>query len=122
MLWKLIRRYLKPYRWQVVAVVILQTVTTLATLYLPSLNADIIDNGVATGDTGYIWSTGGIMLAVALAQLVTAVLAVWFGARAAMSVGRDLRHAVYSRVDSFSAEEIGKFGAPTLITRATNDV
>lgn len=122
MLWKLNRHYLKPYKWQVAAVVILQTATTLATLYLPSLNADIIDNGVATGDTGYIWSTGGIMLAVALAQLVTAVLAVWFGARAAMSVGRDLRHAVYSRVDTFSAEEIGKFGAPTLITRATNDV
>ncbi|MEZ7897909.1 MAG: ABC transporter ATP-binding protein [Flaviflexus sp.] len=122
MLWKLIRHYLWPYRWQVVAVVILQTATTLATLYLPSLNADIIDHGVATGDTNYIWKTGGIMLAVALAQLVTAVLAVWFGARASMSVGRDLRRAVYSKVDDFSAEEIGKFGAPTLITRATNDV
>ena len=122
MLWKLIRHYLRPYSGQVVAVVVLQTLTTLATLYLPSLNADIIDEGVALGDTDYIWRTGGVMLVVALVQLVTAVFAVWFGARASMSVGRDLRKAVYSKVDSFSSEEIAKFGAPTLITRGTNDV
>lgn len=122
MLWKLIRHYLQPYRAQVVAVVVLQTITTLATLYLPSLNADIIDQGVAKGNTDYIWDTGVIMLGVALIQLVTAVTAVWFGAKASMSVGRDIRRAVYSRVDTFSSEEVGKFGAPTLITRGTNDV
>lgn len=122
MLRKLIRHYLRPYSGQVVAVVVLQTLTTLATLYLPSLNADIIDEGVALGDTDYIWRTGGVMLVVALVQLVTAVFAVWFGARASMSVGRDLRKAIYSKVDSFSSEEIAKFGAPTLITRGTNDV
>ena len=122
MLWKLLRHNLQPYRAQVVAVVVLQTITTLATLYLPSLNADIIDQGVARGDTDYIWSTGGIMLGVALVQLATAVTAVWFGAKASMSVGRDLRQAIYTRVDSFSSEEIGKFCAPTLITRSTNDV
>ncbi|MBM9432261.1 ABC transporter ATP-binding protein [Flaviflexus equikiangi] len=122
MLWKLIRHYTSPYRAQVLAVVILQTATTLATLYLPSLNADIIDQGIARGDTDFIWNTGGVMLIVALVQLVTAVTAVWFGARVSMSVGRDLRKAVYSRVDTFSSEEVGRFGAPTLITRGTNDV
>ncbi|AZN30384.1 ABC transporter ATP-binding protein [Flaviflexus salsibiostraticola] len=122
MLWKLVRHYAAPYRTWVLAVVILQTATTLATLYLPSLNADIIDNGVAVGDVDHIWRVGGIMLIVALVQLVTAVAAVWFGAKVAMSVGRDMRRAVYSKVDSFSSEEVGRFGAPTLITRSTNDV
>lgn len=122
MLWKLVRHFAAPYGPQIVAVVVLQTATTLATLYLPSLNADIIDNGVAVGDIDHIWRVGGIMLIVALVQLVTAVTAVWFGAKVAMSVGRDMRRAVYLHVDSFSSEEVGKFGAPTLITRSTNDV
>jgi ATP-binding cassette, subfamily B, multidrug efflux pump len=122
MLWKLVRHYGRPYTGLVVAVLVLQLAATLATLYLPSLNADIIDNGIATGDTGYIWNVGGVMLGVALVQVVTAIAAVWFGARTAMSLGRDIRQAVYIRVDHFSAEEMGRFGAPTLITRGTNDV
>jgi ATP-binding cassette subfamily B protein len=101
---------------------VLQLAATLATLYLPSLNADIIDYGIARGDTGYIWSVGGLMLLVAMAQVFTAIAAVWFGARLSMALGRDLRQAVYQRVDHFSAEELGRFGAPTLITRGTNDV
>ncbi|MGO1288091.1 MAG: ABC transporter permease, partial [Cellulosimicrobium funkei] len=122
MLWKLVRHYGRPYTGHVVAVLVLQLAATLATLYLPSLNADIIDNGIATGDTDYIWRVGGIMLAVAMLQVFTAIAAVWFGARMSMSIGRDIRQAVYLRVDRFSAEEMGRFGAPTLITRGTNDV
>ncbi|WP_413544319.1 ABC transporter ATP-binding protein [Citricoccus nitrophenolicus] len=122
MLWKLVRHYGRPYWGHVVAVLVLQLAATLATLYLPSLNADIIDNGIATGDTEYIWRVGAVMLGVALAQVVTAIAAVWFGARMSMSIGRDIRQAVYTRVDHFSAEEMGHFGAPTLITRGTNDV
>ncbi|QCU79098.1 ABC transporter ATP-binding protein [Citricoccus sp. SGAir0253] len=122
MLWTLLRRYGRPHRRLVLAVLVLQLAATLATLYLPSLNADIIDHGVAVGDTGHIWRTGAVMLAVALAQVVAAIGAVWCGARVAMGIGRDLRRAVYRHVDGFSAEEIGRFGAPTLITRGTNDV
>ncbi|NUL47364.1 ABC transporter ATP-binding protein [Cellulosimicrobium funkei] len=122
MLWKLVRHYGKPYWRLVVAVLVLQLAATLATLYLPSLNADIIDNGIATGDTEYIWRVGAVMLAVALVQVITAIAAVWFGARMSMSIGRDIRQAIYTRVDHFSAEEMGRFGAPTLITRGTNDV
>ena len=122
MLWTLIRRHLRPYLPHVAAVAVLQLATVLATLYLPSLNADIIDNGVATGDTDYIWRVGGLMLIVAMVQVITAIASVWFGARAAMGLGRDIRRSVYTRVDRFSTEELGRYGAPTLITRATNDV
>ena len=122
MLWTLIRRHLRPYLPHVAAVAVLQLATVLATLYLPSLNADIIDNGVATGDTDYIWRVGGLMLLVAIVQVITAITSVWFGARAAMGLGRDIRRSVYTRVDRFSTEELGRYGAPTLITRATNDV
>ena len=122
MLWTLLRRHLRPYAGAVLAVVVLQLVSTLAMLYLPSLNARIIDEGVARGDTARIWDLGLVMLGVALVQVVAAIAAVWFGAKAAMGVGRDLRRAVYTRVDGFSAEELGRFGAPTLITRGTNDV
>lgn len=122
MLWTLMRRYLTPALGMVLAVLVLQLVSTLATLYLPSLNARIIDEGVAQGDTGRIWQLGGIMLAVAAVQVVAAVSAVYFGAKVAMGFGRDLRRAVYTRVDRFSAEELGRFGAGTLITRGTNDV
>jgi ATP-binding cassette subfamily B protein len=122
MLWTLIRRHLRPYLPHVAAVAVLQLATVLATLYLPSLNADIIDNGVATGDTDYIWRVGGLMLIVAIVQVITAIASVWFGARTAMGMGRDIRRSVYTRVDRFSTEEMGRYGAPTLITRATNDV
>jgi len=97
-------------------------VQTLATLYLPTLNADIIDNGVVKGDTGYILHTGGVMVAVTLAQIVCAAGAVYFGARTAMALGRDVRAAVFRRVQDFSAREVGRFGTPSLITRTTNDV
>ena len=122
MLWTLIRRHLRPYLPHVGAVAVLQLATVLATLYLPSLNADIIDNGVATGDTDYIWRVGGLMLLVAMVQLITAIASVWFGARVSMGMGRDIRRSVYTRVDRFSSEEMARYGAPTLITRATNDV
>ena len=122
MLWTLIRRHLRPYLPHVGAVAVLQLATVLATLYLPSLNADIIDNGVATGDTDYIWRVGGLMLLVAMVQLITAIASVWFGARVSMGMGRDIRRSIYTRVDRFSSEEMGRYGAPTLITRATNDV
>ncbi|MEV5506237.1 ABC transporter ATP-binding protein [Streptomyces orinoci] len=122
MLVRLLRAYLRPYTRPIALIVLLQLVQTLATLYLPTLNADIIDKGVVKGDTGYILTTGGIMLAVTLAQIVCSVGAVYFGARTAMAVGRDLRGAVFDRVQSFSAREMGHFGAPSLITRTTNDV
>jgi ATP-binding cassette subfamily B protein len=122
MLIPLLRRYLRPYRRPLLAVVTLQFVGTMASLYLPSLNADIIDQGVARGDTGYIVRTGGWMLLVTLVQIVCSVIAVFFGARAAMSMGRDLRAGVFHRVGEFSAREVAKFGAPSLITRTTNDV
>lgn len=101
---------------------LLQLIQTLATLYLPTLNADIIDNGVVKGDTGYILGTGGFMVVVTLLQIVCAIGAVYFGARTAMALGRDLRAAVFDRVQSFSSREMGTFGAPSLITRTTNDV
>ena len=122
MLIRVLRDYLRPYRRPLALVVLLQLVQTLATLYLPTLNADIIDNGVITGNTGYILHTGGVMLAVALVQIVCAIGAVYFGARTAMGLGRDLRQAVFSRVMAFSAREVGRFGTPSLITRTTNDV
>ena len=122
MLIRLLRTYLRPYAWPLLAVVGLQLVGTMANLYLPSLNADIIDNGVAKGDTGYIVSTGGWMLVVTLAQIACSVTAVYFGARAAMSFGRDMRSAIFHKVGTFSAREVGQFGAPSLITRNTNDV
>ncbi|OLT47673.1 multidrug ABC transporter ATP-binding protein [Cellulosimicrobium sp. CUA-896] len=104
------------------AVLALQLAQTIATLYLPSLNADIIDLGVTRGDTGYIVRTGGVMLLVSLAQVVCAVVAVYVGARVAMSLGRDVRGALFTNVQRFSAQEMGRFGAPSLITRTTNDV
>jgi ATP-binding cassette subfamily B protein len=119
---RLLRTYLRAYRKAVAAVVVLQLVQTLATLYLPTLNADIIDQGVITGNTHYIMRTGGIMLAVSLVQIACAIGAVYFGARTAMALGRDVRHGVFSRVQAFSAREVGRLGTPSLITRTTNDV
>jgi ATP-binding cassette, subfamily B, multidrug efflux pump len=122
MLLRLLRVHLRPYVGPLTAVVLLQLVGTIASLYLPTLNADIIDNGVAKGDTDYILSTGGIMLAVTLLQVVCSIAAVYFGARTAMSFGRDVRGALFRRVGMFSDREVQKFGAPSLITRNTNDV
>ncbi len=122
MLIRLLRAHLRPYRRELRLVVLLQLVQTLATLYLPTLNADIIDNGVITGNTHYIIRTGAFMLLVALAQIVCATGAVYFGARTAMALGRDMRLAVFSRVQDFSAREVSQFGTPSLITRNTNDI
>jgi ATP-binding cassette subfamily B protein len=119
---RLVREYLQPYKRWLTFIVLLQFTGTVAALYLPSLNADIIDNGVATGDTAYILRTGGLMLAVALLQIGCSVVAVWFSARTAMSFGRDVRSAIFHRVGSFSQREVQHFGAPSLITRETNDV
>jgi ATP-binding cassette, subfamily B, multidrug efflux pump len=118
----MMRSFLRPYRQAVALVIVLQLVQTLAGLYLPSLNADIIDNGVVTGDTGYILRFGGLMLAVSVVQIACSICAVYFGARTAMAFGRDVRAAVFHRVQDFSAREVGRFGTPSLITRTTNDV
>ncbi|MDP2773522.1 MAG: ABC transporter ATP-binding protein [Nocardioides sp.] len=122
MLLRVMRTYLRPYRTWLVVIVVLQFTATVAMLYLPSLNADIIDEGVAVGDTDYIVRTGAVMLGVSLLQIVCSVVAVWFSARTAMAFGRDLRAAVFHRVGSFSGREVAQFGAPSLITRNTNDV
>jgi ATP-binding cassette subfamily B protein len=122
MLLSLLRERLAPYRTYLTAVVVLQFVGVVAMLYLPSLNADIIDKGIVLGDTRYIIRTGGLMLAVSLVQIACSVAAVWFGARTAMSFGRDVRAALFHRVGTFSAREVQEFGAPSLITRGTNDV
>ncbi|WP_182885177.1 ABC transporter ATP-binding protein [Microbispora sp. H10885] len=122
MLNRLLRAYLRPYSPALTAVVLFQLVGTIASLYLPSLNADIIDHGVATGDTGYILATGGWMLTVSLVQIACSIAAVYYGARVAARFGRDVRSAVFHRVSGFSAREVSQFGAPSLITRNTNDV
>ncbi len=122
MLIRLLRSSLRPYARPLLAVVGLQLVGTMASLYLPSLNADIIDSGIARGDTGYILSIGGWMLVVTLVQVVCSIGAVFYGARTAMGFGRDVRGAVFHRVGDFSAREVNRFGAPSLITRSTNDV
>jgi ATP-binding cassette subfamily B protein len=122
MLIRLLRTYLRPYRQPITLVVLLQLVQTIAILYLPTLNADIIDNGVVKGDIGYILRTGGVMLITSLAQIACAIGAVYFGARTAMALGRDVRLAVFNHVQDFSAREVGRFGTPSLITRTTNDI
>ncbi len=122
MLMRLLRRYLQPYRSMIIATVVLATLGTMGALYLPSLNASIIDDGVATGDTAFIWRTGLIMLAVSAIQIVCSIGSVYFGAKTAMAFGRDLRAAIFDRVLTFSARELNRFGAPSLITRNTNDV
>jgi len=119
---RLLREYLRPYRGSISIVVVLQLLSTLATLYLPTLNAQIIDNGVVKGNTSYILHDGGLMLAVSFAQILCAAGAVYFGARAAMALGRDVRSDLFSRVQEFSQRELGQFGTPSLITRTTNDV
>jgi len=122
MLVKLLKEHLEPYRGAVIAVVVLQLIQTMATLYLPSLNARIIDDGVVKGDTAEIMRLGGVMLAVSFVQIVAAIVAVYYGSRTAMAFGRDVRKRLFGQVQTFSAQEVAKFGAPTLITRTTNDV
>ncbi|MCZ4608579.1 ABC transporter ATP-binding protein [Streptomyces sp. Lzd4kr] len=122
MLIRLLRTHLSPYRKPIALLVLLQFLQTCATLYLPTLNADIIDKGVVNGDTGYILSYGALMIGISLAQVVCNIGAVYYGARTASALGRDVRAAVFDRVQSFSARELGHFGAPSLITRTTNDV
>ncbi|MGW2258599.1 ABC transporter ATP-binding protein [Streptomyces sp. NPDC004749] len=122
MLLRLLRAHLAPYKRPIALLVVLQLLQTCATLYLPTLNADIIDQGVVKGDSGYILEFGAIMIAVSLVQVLCNIGAVYYGARTASALGRDVRAAVFERVQSFSAREVGHFGAPSLITRTTNDV
>ncbi|WP_282825297.1 ABC transporter ATP-binding protein [Gulosibacter sediminis] len=122
MLLKLLGRYLRPHLPLVIGVLVFQLLQAFAMLYIPTLNADIINNGVAKGDVGYIWQTGGVMLLVAIGQLVCILVATYCSARAAMSVGRDLRRDVFDHVAGFSEREVAEFGAGSLITRSTNDV
>ena len=122
MLGRILLRYMRRYRWLLLGVLVFQFASAMAALYLPRLNADIIDQGVAQADTAYIWSHGMIMLAVSLGQIVASIIATYFAARAAMSTGRDIRADVFKRVNSFSEREVSQFGAGSLITRNTNDV
>ncbi|MFC9606073.1 ABC transporter ATP-binding protein [Streptomyces niveus] len=122
MLLRLLRTHLVPYKRAIGLLVVLQLLQTCASLYLPTLNADIIDNGVVTGDTGYIMEFGALMIAVSVVQVIGQIGAVYYGARTASALGRDVRAAIFDRVQSFSAREVGQFGAPSLITRTTNDV
>ncbi len=122
MLTQMLRDFLRPYRKQLLVVLGLTTVQTMCVLFLPTLNADIIDKGVITGDTGYIWRVGGIMLGVTLVQVLFAVGAVYVGSRVAMAFGRDVRGSLFHKVTGFAAQDVAQFGAPSLITRITNDV
>jgi ATP-binding cassette, subfamily B, multidrug efflux pump len=119
---KVLRARLRPYGKAIFLVVFFQFVATLATLYLPTLNADIIDEGVVVGDTGRVLDLGLAMVGMTLVQIAAQVAAVYYGARTAMAVGRDLRDALFTKVMTFSTREVGQFGAPSLITRITNDV
>ena len=118
----LIARFLRPYRSSLIVVVVLLTMQVIANLYLPFLNADIINNGVVTGDIGYIVRLGAIMLAISLGLGIITVVAVYFSARTAMAFGRDVRGELFRSVERFSLREVNEFGAPSLITRTTNDV
>lgn len=122
MLIRLLRTFLRPYIREVTIVILLVLVQTIANLYLPNLNADIINNGIAKGDVPYIWRTGGVMLAIAAGLGVLAVAGVYWASLTSMGVGKDLRASVFGRVQSFSAREVNQFGTASLITRNTNDV
>lgn len=122
MLIRLLRSHLRPYRRELTVVLVLQVLQGIAGLYLPRLNAQIIDEGVVTGDTAYIWRLGGLMLVATLLQVVLAVVAVYWGSKVAMAFGRDVRRDLFVQVTDFSAREVGTLGAPSLITRITNDV
>ena len=113
---------MKPYWRDLLLVLILQTIATIMSLYLPTLNARIIDEGVVPGDTSIIWRSGGLMLLFSLIQAAAQIVAIWFGSKVAMSLGRDLRAALFDRALSFSTREVRRFGAASLLTRNTNDV
>ncbi len=119
---RLLRSHLRPYGGEITLIVLLQLVSTLASLYLPSLNGEIIDEGVAVGDTGFILRHGALMLGVSVVQIAAAVGATYLAAKVAMGMGRDLRATIFGTVVDYSAQEVAKFGAPTLISRNTNDV
>lgn len=121
-LWRILRVFLRPYRRQLIVIVVLTTIQAMCVLFLPTLNADIIDNGVLKNDTDYIWRVGGIMLLVTLVQVVFSVSAVYVGSKVGMAFGRDVRGELFHRVTGFSAQDVAGFGAPSLITRITNDV
>ncbi len=122
MLTRLLRTYLRPYHRILAIVGALQLVQTIAALFLPRLNASIVDNGIAKNDQSYIWQTGGVMIAVTLVQVAFSIVAVYYGSRIAMGYGRDLRRALFHQVTDYSSQEVNRFGAPSLITRITNDV
>jgi len=122
MLINLLQEKLRPYRRLLWIVVVFQAVQSLAGLYLPTLNARIIDRGITQGDTNYIWRVGGLMLLTTLVQVLLSIAAIYFGSRASMAFGRDTRSALFHQVNSFSSREVAHFGAPSLITRITNDV
>ena len=122
MLLQTLREYLRPYKRTVWIVIFLLLVQSIGNLYLPNLNADLINNGVAKGDIGYIWKIGAIMLAVSALIIGASVVIAYFSSKVAMSFGRDLRKSVFVSVERFSTRELNKFGAPSLITRNTNDV
>jgi ATP-binding cassette subfamily B multidrug efflux pump len=121
-MWNLFKTYLEPYWKQIVLVLALLLVQAITNLYLPSLNADIINNGVSKGDTAYIMSKGGVMLGITLLMGIAAIVSVYWGSKTAMAFGRDLRAAIFAKVQTFSQQEVNLFGAPSLITRNTNDV
>ena len=122
MLVRLLRRYLQPYRRQIAFLIVLLVAQTLGNLYLPNLNADIINNGVIEGNLHYILSTGEVMLAFTLVIGVCAVVAVYWASRVAMGAGADIREAVFTRVQAFSTRDMNTFGTASLITRNTNDI
>ncbi len=122
MLLKILAQYTKPYRGTIWLIVVLQALATIANLLLPSINADIIDKGIVVGDTPYILRQGGVMLIVSLVQVACTIVAVYYGSRVAMAFGRDLRSGIFGRVAEFSNREVAQFGAPSLLTRSTNDV
>ena len=122
MLVRLLRRYLRPYRRQIAFLIVLLVAQTVGNLYLPNLNADIINNGVIKGNLHYILSTGEVMLAFTVVVSVCAVIAVYWASRVAMGAGADIREAVFTRVQAFSTRDMNKFGTASLITRNTNDI
>ncbi|SMD25699.1 ATP-binding cassette, subfamily B [Kibdelosporangium aridum] len=122
LLLSLLRGRLRPHRGTIVAILGLQLVQALGLLYLPTINADIVDNGIRHGDTGYILGQGSLMLAAAAVQIGSAIWSVYLGARVAMDVGHELRGAMFKRVRGFSVREVSHFTTPSLITRTTNDV
>ena len=119
---RILRKYLAPYRWRLVLVIVLLLVQAVANLYLPALNADIINNGVAKGDVGYIMRVGAVMLGVTLGMLALSILGVYFGSMVSMAFGRDVRSAIFKSVGAFAQTEVNRFGTASLITRNTNDV